>query len=120
MKVENATGKTPEDLPSPSEQLANVKELIKLQSEYRERTMKNIARAQERQKKPYDQNHNTNTTLKVGDKVLKKNMRNTGRGGEKLDKLFSGPCFVHKDIGKGRFRLKTHGGAIMKQSIHCC
>ena len=48
----------------------------------------NIEKAQEHQKKHYDAKHNTNTKLKVGDKVLVKNMKNEGRKGGKLDQLF--------------------------------
>ena len=53
--------------------LESTRALINLQDEYRTRAAQNIARAQERQKQQYDKKHNTNTTLKTGDKVLKEN-----------------------------------------------
>ena len=93
--------------------------LIELQEDYRAKAMQNIVRAQERQQKQYDRKHNTNTTLKVGDKVLKENSRNQHRMGGKLDNRWTGPFIIHEDLGKGRFRLKTSAGKPLKQTIHC-
>ena len=48
--------------------------------------------------------HNTNTTLKIGDKVLKENSKNKHRMGGKLDKCWTGPfIYISEDLGKRRF-----------------
>ena len=67
---------------------AKVKSMAELQAKVHSNALANIEKAQERQKKHYDTKHNTNTKLKVGDKVLVKDMENEGRKGGKLDQLF--------------------------------
>ena len=84
LKVEQVTGEGAPELPSVTELRDSTMALIKLQEDYRAKAMQNIVRAQERQKKQYDRKHNTNTTLNVGDKVLKENSRNKHRMGGKL------------------------------------
>ena len=39
--------------------------------------------------------------------------------GGKLDKRWTGPFITNKDLGKGRFRLRTSAGKTLKQTIHC-
>ena len=29
------------------------------------------------------------------------------------------PFYIHEDLGKGRYKLKTESGEILKQTIHC-
>jgi len=101
------------------EHLKNVATLIGLQEQYRAKAAKNICRAQIKQKQQYDRKHNTNSTLKVGDKVLKSIAKNSHRMGGKLEKLWSGPYTIHKDLGKGRYSLQTLEGKQMKQVINC-
>ena len=75
-----------------------------------------IEKAQEHQKKHYDAKHNTNTKLKVGDKVLVKDMKNEGRKGGKLDQLFpGGPYTIVEDL---RYRLKDGKGDLKKTAIN--
>ena len=119
MKVEQVTGEHAPELPSDTELLNSTVALIELQEDYHAKAMQNIVRAQERQQKQYDRKHNTNTMLKVGDKVLKENSRNQHRMGGKLDNRWTGPFIIHDDLGKGRFRLKTSAGKPLKQTIHC-
>ena len=119
VKVERATGEGVSELPPDIELRDSTMALIKLQEEYRVKAMQNIVHAQERQKKQYDRKHNTNTTLNIGDKVLKENSRNQHRMGGKLDNRWTGPFIINEDLGKGRFRLKTVGGNPLKQTIHC-
>lgn len=119
IKMERATGEGLSELPTESKMLESTRALIKLQDEYRARAAHNIARAQERQKQQYDRNHNTNTTLKIGDKVLKENSKNKHRMGGKLDKRWTGPFIISEDLEKGRFRLKTLAGKTLKQTVHC-
>ena len=64
--------------------------------------------------------HNTSSRiLKVGDKVLKENSKNKSRKGGKLDNPWTGPFYIQEVLGKGRYRLKTESGEILKQTIHC-
>ena len=67
---------------------AKVKRMAELRVKVLSNALANIEKAQERQKKHYDAKHNTNTKLKVGDKVLVKDMKNEGRKGGKLEQLF--------------------------------
>ena len=69
---------------------AKVKRMAELRAKVHSNALANIEKAQERQKKHYDAKHNTNTKLKVGDKVLVKDMKNEGRKDGKLDQLFPG------------------------------
>ena len=79
IKMERAIGEGPKELPTESKMLESTRALINLQDEYRTKAAHDIACAQERQKQQYDKKHNTNTTLKIGDKVLKENMRQKHR-----------------------------------------
>ena len=119
LKVEQVTGEGAPELLSVTELRDSTMALIKLQEDYRAKAMQNIVRAQEQQKKQYDRKHNTNTTLNVGDKVLKENSQNKHRMGGKLDNRWTGPFIIHEDLGKGRFRVKTSAGKPLKQTIHC-
>ena len=67
----------------------------------------------------YDIKHNTISIFKVGDKVLKSNARNRHRMGGKLEKPWLGVYIIQKDLGKGRYCLKTLEGKPLKQTIHC-
>ena len=53
------------------------------------------------------------------DKVLKPNARNRHRMGGKLEKPWLGVYIIQKDLGKGRYCLKTLEGKPIKQTIHC-
>ena len=61
--------------------------------------------------------HNKNTTLKIGDKVLKENSKNKHRMGGKLDIRWTGPFIISEDLGKRMFRLKTLAGKTLKQLL---
>ena len=99
---------------------AKVKSMAELRAKVHSNALANIEKAQERQKKHYDAKHNTNTKLKVGDKVLVKDMKNEGRKGGKLEQLFpGGPYTIAEDLGKGRYRLKDGKGDLMKTAINC-
>ena len=50
------------------------------------------------------------------DKVLAKNSH---RMEGKLEKPWLGPYIIQKDMGKGRYCLKTLEGKALKQTIHC-
>ena len=85
IKMERETGAS--ELPTKSKMLYRkyyARALINFQDEYHARAAHNIVRAQERQKEQYDRKHNTNTTLKIGDKVLKENSKNKQRMGVSL------------------------------------
>eukprot|EP00731_Ephydatia_muelleri_P006766 Em0003g1014a len=87
---------------------------------YRTKAAKNISCAQARQKRQYDLKHNTSSRiLKVGDEVLKENSKHKSRKGGKPENPWTGPFYIHEGLGKGRYKLKTESGEILKQTIHC-
>ena len=45
--------------------------------------------------------------------------KNKSRKGGKLENPWTGPFYIHEDLGKGRYKLKTESGEILKQTIHC-
>ena len=74
-----------------------------------------IAKAQQHQKKNYDC-HLAVPMFKRGNLVLRKNMANTHRMGEKLDAKWLGPYEVQKITEKGLYQLKcTKSGKVLKQ-----
>lgn len=96
------------------------KALQELRVQVHSNALANIGKAQERQKRIYDAKHNTATKLKIGDAVLVKDMKNVGRKGGKLKRLFSGgPYTIAKELGKGRYKLKDKDGVILKTAIVC-
>ena len=96
-----------------------VQKMLELQKELHDKARINIEKAQARQKRQYDAKHNTNTNIKVGDKVLVQAMKNQGRKGGKLEPLFpGGPYIIEEDLGKGRFRLKDLNGKLLKTAIN--
>ena len=96
-----------------------IQQLLDIRKQVHDKALANIKKAQDNQKRYYDAKHNTNTHLKVGNKVLVENKRNDGRKGGKLDKRFpGGPYEVIEDMGKGRFRLRGPDGKIRKQLVN--
>ena len=49
--------------------------------------------------------------------MLKSNARNRHRVGGKLEKPWPGVYIIQKDLGKGRYYLKTLEGKLLKQTI---
>ena len=93
--------------------------MLKLQKEVHDKARSNLEKAQAFQKLQYDAKHNTNTKIKVGDKVLVQVMKNQWRKGGKLEPLFpDGPYIIEEDLGKGRFRLKDLNGKLLKTAIN--
>eukprot|EP00731_Ephydatia_muelleri_P003495 Em0001g3495a len=100
------------------EHLKHIDARINLEEHYRAKATQNILCPQTRQKLHYDNKHNTNSIFKVRDKVLKSNDRNRHRMGGKLEKPWLGVYIIQKDLGKGRYCLKTLEGKLLKQTIH--
>ena len=101
------------------EHLKHIDALINLQEQYCAKATQNNLCAQTRQKLHYDKKHNTNSIFKVGDKVLKFNAKNSHRMGGKLEKPWLDSYIIQKELGKGRYCLKTLDGKPLKQTIHC-
>ena len=51
--------------------------------------------------------------------MLKENSKNKSRKGGKLENTWTSPFCIQELLGKGRYRLKTESGEILKQTIHC-
>lgn len=93
--------------------------MLELQKQLHDEARSNIEKAQAQQKRQYDAKHNTNTHLKVGDKVLIQSMKNKSRKGGKLESLFpGGPYVISEDLGKGQFHLKDLKGKSLKTAIN--
>ena len=60
-----------------------VEKMLEIQKKMHDRARSNIEKAQARQKRQYDAKHNTNTKLKVSDKVLVCSMKNKRSKGRK-------------------------------------
>ncbi|KAL5508794.1 hypothetical protein EMCRGX_G004033 [Ephydatia muelleri] len=93
------TGPLPTTTNGPEHQ-KHIDAFINLQEQYRAKATQNILCAQARQKLHYDTKHNTNSTFKVGNKVLKSNARNRHRMGGKIEKPWLGVYIIQKDMGK--------------------
>ena len=50
--------------------------------------------------------------------VMLKNMQNSHRMGGKLDKKWLGPYEVVESLSKGRYRLKSSDGSILKKAYN--
>ena len=70
----------------------------------------NIANAQAKQKRYYDQRHGAAACFGVGSFVLKKDFTRSKRKGGKLDYRWQGPFVITATLGKGLFRLKEAAG----------
>ena len=93
--------------------------MLELQNQLHDKARSNIEKAQAHQKRQYDAKHNTNTSLKVGDKVLVQSMKNESQKGGSWEPLFpGGPYVISEDLGKGRFRLKDLKGKLLKTAIN--
>ena len=73
--------------------------------ELEEDVRKNIAVAQEKQKRYYDLKHGAASCFKVGSVVLKKDFTRKRRRGGKMDYRWEGPFRVTKSCGRGLFQL---------------
>ena len=77
----------------------------------------NIKCAQARQKKNYDAQH-TAPTFKIGEEVLKKNLKNKHRMGGKLDAKWLGPYIVTGVTAYGNYKLRCkQNGELLKQCV---
>lgn len=67
----------------------------------------NIERAQEKQKKQYDKKHAAPSAFRVGVRVLRKDFTRKKRRGGKMDPKWLGPYLIEKDLGRGRYKLRS-------------
>ena len=76
----------------------------------------NIQKAQSHQKLQYDRRHCT-IEFKVGDLVLKRNMRNIARVGGRKQRQWSGPYIIHEVHKKG-YSLRQIGGKVLSKKVN--
>ena len=55
--------------------------------------------------------------LKIGDKVLLKNAAKEKQWSEKLASKWKGPYYIHKEIGKEAYKLRTLNEKVLKHLI---
>ena len=82
-----------------------VKKMLKIRRSIKAEAMANIEKAQERQKKYYDQKHKP-AEFAIGDKVLLRNCCDDSRKGEKLNLPWTGPYTIIECLPKSLYRLK--------------
>ena len=80
--------------------MMNIRDQVKVQA------IKNIEKAQERQKKSQDAKQQP-LRFKEGDIVLLRNLRKVARKGGKLERAWSGPFTISKVLPKGLFNLRN-------------
>ena len=78
--------------------------------------IKNIDKAQERQKKSQYAKHQP-LGFKEGDTVLLRNLQNEARKGGKLERAWSGPYTISKVLPKGLYNLRNEDGTELKTSF---
>src|SRR6059058_1662492 len=90
-------------------------DLINLTEEW-ENVRRNIGKSQEKQKERYDRKIGYETKLKIGDKVLLKDAAKEKQWSGKLAPKWKGPYYIHGEIGKGAYKLRTLDGKVLKAS----
>ena len=85
-------------------------------TEEREEARNNVRKSQEKQKERYDKKIGEETKLKIGDKVLLKDAAKEKQWSGKLAPKWKGPYYIHKEIGKGAYKLRTLNGKVLKTS----
>ena len=90
--------------------MTNIRDQVKVQA------IKNIEKAQERQKKSYDAKQQP-LRFKEGDIVLPRNLRNEAIKGGKLERAWSGPYTISKVLPKGLYNLRNEDGTELKTSF---
>ena len=90
-------------------------DLINL-TEERENVRRNIGESQGKQKERYDRKIGYETKLKIGDKVLLKDAAKEKQWSGKLAPKWKGPYYIHEEIGKGAYKLRTLDGKVLKTS----
>ena len=99
----------------PSEEVeARIMHCDEVIREVRDTGLANLKKAQDKQKKQYDLKH-TGTFYKVGEQVLRKNMRRETRKGDKLIARWDGPFVIAEALGKGSCKLRNSSNEVMKQ-----
>ena len=67
-------------------------------------------------KKRYNKKIGEETKLKIGDKVLLKDVAKEKQWSGKLAPKWKGPYYIHKEIGKEAYKLRTLNGKVLKTS----
>lgn len=97
-----------------------VEKMLEIRRKLHENALGNIRKAQKCQVRQYDAKHNIDSKLKIGDKVLVKEMKNEGRKGGKLQCQFVGsPYTLAEDLGKGHYHIKNPAGNVLQTAISC-
>ena len=95
--------------------LKRIYEAINL-TERRDEARKNIKKSQGNQKEKYDKKIKKETELNIGDKVLLKDAAKEKQWSGKLAPKWKGPYYIHDEIGKGAYKLRTLNGKVLEAS----
>lgn len=94
--------------------------IMKAQSIIHDEAMKNICKAQTRQKKDYENRHQLKENFKVGDTVLVYNLRRADRKGGRACQPYHGPYVIAGFTKNNNYRLKTTAGKPLRTIQHGC
>ena len=95
--------------------LKRIYEAINL-TEKQDEARENIKKSQGNQKEKYDKKIKKETELNIGDKVLLKDAAKEKQWSEKLAPKWKGPYYIHDEIGKGAYKLRTLNGKVLEAS----
>ena len=89
-----------------------------LREEMHEEALKNIQKAQAKQKKDYDRRHSHPSVIKIGDKVLRKDCKRGDRKGGKFSYKWRGPFVVQRITTSGLCTLVDEKGKVRKKKYN--
>lgn len=106
-----------EDDPAYAEELkSSTNAFLEMRKNVLAKARENIKVAQDIQKKEYDKRYTTDCQIKVGDKVLSRNLRRDDLKGDWRQQPYLGPYIAHS-FDNGAFKLQSiKTGQILKRS----
>lgn len=107
----------PHDDPAYAEELkSSTNAFLEMRKNVLAKARENIKVAQDIQKKEYDKRYTTDCQIKVGDKVLSRNLRRDDLKGDWRQQPYLGPYIAHS-FDNGAFKLQSiKTGQILKRS----
>jgi len=106
-----------DEISSPETVYKRIVQMLDQLQPARDRAAQNIQRAQDRQKKSYDQRVRP-VTFDIGDKVLRYNSKDKDRHDVKLKPKWTGPYWVHDTFHNGTYKLRTMDGDVLVKPAH--
>jgi hypothetical protein len=102
--IDNVAETVPSETNTTEPPDAVIDELLDIRAQFHDKARNNIYRAQQRQKEYYDSRHDSNSH----------------RMGGKLESKWDGPYTVDEKLSKGRYRLMSKQGVVLKKLYSGC